>query len=281
MAKVKTVIDGREIEVERDRWALGVAEEMGISIPTLCHHAALAPYGACRLCVVEVTKGKWTWLTTSCDLPIREGLTIHTDTPAVLAARRMALELLWSQAPDSEELRELAGRMGLGEPRFAQRAERGTCILCGLCVRVCTEVLGQPAIGFSHRGVERNVGSPFEGAADLCIGCGACVAVCPTGHIRTVVDGAVCEMATWNTELDLVRCERCDTPFATAKEMEFIRAKLPEHVGAEAVCPACRRSNTVARLSNTPSTKAVPGRASLRLVRTPDPNRRDSSCHEK
>ena len=63
MALIKTIIDGKEVEVERDRWALDVAREMDISIPTLCHHSALEPYGACRLCVVEVTKGKWTWLT--------------------------------------------------------------------------------------------------------------------------------------------------------------------------------------------------------------------------
>ena len=76
MAAVKIVIDGKEVEVERDRWAIDVIREMGIEIPTLCYHPALEPYGACRLCVVEVTKSKWTWLTTACDLPIRERLTI-------------------------------------------------------------------------------------------------------------------------------------------------------------------------------------------------------------
>ncbi|GAF83292.1 unnamed protein product [marine sediment metagenome] len=59
MALVKTAIDGTEIEVERDRWVRDVARELGIKIPTLCHHPALEPYGECRLCVVEATKGKW------------------------------------------------------------------------------------------------------------------------------------------------------------------------------------------------------------------------------
>ncbi len=105
MTLVETEIDGRKIEVERDRWALDVAREMGLDIPTLCHHAALAPYGACRLCVVEISKGPWTWLATSCDLPIREGLRIHTQTPAVLTARKMTLELLWAQRPRRSRFR--------------------------------------------------------------------------------------------------------------------------------------------------------------------------------
>ena len=94
MALVTTEIDGRKIEVERDRWAIDVAREMGIEIPSLCYHAALASYGSCRLCVVEVSKRQWTWLATACDLPIREGLTIRTNTPGVIKARKMALELL-------------------------------------------------------------------------------------------------------------------------------------------------------------------------------------------
>ena len=152
MALVKTTIDGREVEVERDRWALDVAREVGIDIPTLCQHPAVEPYGACRLCVVEVTKGKWTWLTTSCDLPIREGLTIRTDTESVKTARKMAAELLWSSAPDSEVIAELARGLGVEKPRFANHDERGKCILCGLCVRVCQKVLGESAVCFAQRG---------------------------------------------------------------------------------------------------------------------------------
>ena len=177
MALVKTVIDGREVEVERDRWALDVAREMGIEIPTLCHHPALEPYGACRLCVVEVTRGKWTWLTTSCDLPIREGLEIRTDTENVMKARRMALELLWAQAPEAEIIQDMARKMGVEKPRFAAREGLGKCILCGLCVRVCTEVLGEAAVSFAARGARRIVTTPFADASSDCIGCGACVSM--------------------------------------------------------------------------------------------------------
>ncbi len=256
---VKTTIDGREVEVERDRWVLEVAREMGIAIPTLCYHPALEPYGACRLCVVEVTRGKRTWLTTSCDLPVREGMSIRTDTPAVIRARKMALELLWAQAPQSEEIAALARELGVDRPRFGARDESNRCILCGLCVRVCDRLVGAAAIGFSHRGVERQVGSPFHAAADACIGCGACVAVCPTGHIRSIDDGPIRRMETWATELALAECEVCGRRFAPVKQLDFLRERVGEHLTLRNVCAVCRRIETARRLSQivkSPSTSA-------------------------
>ncbi len=248
MALVKTVIDGQEIEVERDRWALDVIREMGIPIPTLCYHPALAPYGACRLCVVEVTKGKWTWLTTSCDLPIREGLSIRTDTPAVIEARKMALELLWAEAPDAVEVQELARELGVERTRFAPRVERGKCILCGLCVRVCQHLVGVSALGFARRGVDRGVGTPFDEPSGTCIGCNACVVVCPTAHVRSIDEGSVRRMETWNTELEMTACEVCGRPVAPVRQLEFMRKRLPEYMPLDSICPACRRSQTVERL---------------------------------
>jgi len=257
MTRVKTTIDGQEIEVERDRWALDVIREMGIEVPTLCHHPTLAPYGACRLCVVEVTKRGSTWLTTSCDLPIREGLSIRTDTEAVHKARRMALELLWAQAPDAEPVQRLARRMGVEKPRFAPRVEHGKCILCGLCVRACRDLIGQSAICFADRAADRRVGSPFNTNADACIGCMACVAVCPTGAIEVVDDGNVRRMETFSTELELLPCEVCGKPSVPAKLLQYLRAKVPEHVPVRAVCPSCRRSEAASGLSVPSGTRGL------------------------
>jgi NADH dehydrogenase/NADH:ubiquinone oxidoreductase subunit G len=255
LALVKTIIDGKEIEVERDRWALDVAREMGIYIPTLCHHSALQPYGACRLCVVEVTKGKGIWLATSCDLPIREGLIIRTDTPEVMKSRKMTIELLLARAPEAEPIQKLARELGVEKPRFGLRDDLGRCILCGLCVRVCQELIGVSALSFTRRGVERKVRTPFDRASDSCIGCNACVAVCPTGHVVSADKDAVRCLETWKTKLDMVRCEVCGRAYMPVKEFEYIQAKLGEQAFLEKVCPICRKLQTVARLEGIMTNK--------------------------
>jgi len=259
MALVKTIINGKEIEVERDRWALDVAREMGISIPALCYHPALKPYGACRLCVVEVTKGKWTWLTTSCDLPIREGLSIRTNTPEVIKSRKMALELLWARAPEAECIQALAKELGVKKPRFSLRDDLGKCILCGLCVRVCDELIGASALSFSKRGVERMVSTPFERASDSCIGCNACVVLCPTGHILTADIGPVRHLETWRTKLDMVLCEVCGRAYMPVKQFEYIQAKLGQQMPLEKICPLCQRAQTAGRLEAATANKEKVG----------------------
>lgn len=248
MTRVETEIDGEKIEVERDRWALDVARALGAEIPTLCHHPALPPQGGCRLCVVEVSRGKATWLATSCDLPIREGLKIRTQTPAVLAARRMTIELLHRQVPDAVEICALAERFGVITSRVNDHRGLGRCILCGLCVRACEAVLGQAAIGFSHRGSQRRVESPLGEAADQCTGCRACVGVCPTGHIVGYDNDAMRHMTTWNTDLPLLACGGCGRAFATAGEWELVRTKLPPGPQRAPLCSTCRRSRTVRQM---------------------------------
>ncbi len=257
MALVKTTIDGHQIEVERDRWALGAARELGIDIPTFCDHPGLQPYGACRLCIVEVTKGKWTWLTTACDLPIREGLSIKTDTPQVMKARRVSLELLWMQAPDAKEIKELAESMGLKKPRFAPRSGSNKCILCGLCVRACKKILGQTAISFVNRGADRIVATPFMEPSETCIGCEVCVSICPTGHVTCVDDGPVRRLGTWNTELEMAKCRTCSATLAPVKELEFLSATLGETTSMEPTCPSCKRRQTAAKLSGASTLKSA------------------------
>lgn len=280
-ATVKTTIDGREIEVRRDRWALEVARELDIEIPTLCYHPALEPYGACRLCVVEVTRGRWTWLTTSCDLPIREGLSIRTDTESVRKARRLALELLWAQAPQSQEIADLARRMGVDKPRFSPRDPDNSCILCGLCVRVCEKVTeGRPAIGFARRGVERSVSSPFDDASEQCVGCQACVTVCPTGHIRCTDQSGVRHMRTWQTDLELQRCEQCGKTLAPAAHLHQLRSRLSEHVPLASLCPSCRRRESARALTHTKPNQAAHAAGDRRGSRK-DKTGEPATCLEK
>ena len=177
-------VDGRDLEAPLRAPLIEVLREAGIRVPTLCHHARLSPAGACRLCVVEVSVGgRRPRLTTACNHPVLPDLEVHTDTDWVRRTRKGVLTLLLQLAPGAPELRALAREYGvLQQPAFERDGER--CIRCGLCVRVCTEIVGAQALGWAGRGDRRRVGTAFDDWPDECIGCGACAAVCPTQAIH-------------------------------------------------------------------------------------------------
>ena len=182
---VTLTIDGRIVHVEHETPIIEAARKLGIHIPTLCHHEALKPYGACRLCTVEVIKNKWSKLVTSCNYPAENGLEILTASDRVKRTRRMLMEFFLARCPNAPAIRELAEKMGLRMSRL-KRKEDERCILCGLWVRVCEEMVGVSAISFANRGTEREVNTPFGVDSDVCIGCGACTYICPTGCIEMV-----------------------------------------------------------------------------------------------
>ena len=141
MAKVSITIDGHPIEVEEDSFALQAAEELGISIPTLCYYPHITPYAACRICSVEARDDKgWSKIVTACNYPTWKGLQIYTDTPRVINARRINLEMLMSRCAPLPVLQQLAEQAGIKEPRWGYGTD--TCIKCGLCVRICDEMVG-------------------------------------------------------------------------------------------------------------------------------------------
>jgi len=155
---------------------------MGLAIPTLCNYRGLTPYGACRVCLVEIDTPRGGQLVASCSHPVENNLVVHTDTENVREARRTVLELLLAQAPDSRELAELAAGLGVKTTPFQPVAE-GKCVLCGLCTRVCSEMMGRGAINFFGRGTAREISTAFDRPTDQCQACGACAFVCPTGAI--------------------------------------------------------------------------------------------------
>jgi heterodisulfide reductase subunit A len=133
---------------------------------------------------VEITSDGRSRLVTACNYPIRWEMEVQTASEKVLKGRRMLAELLLARCPNSPEVQRMAARMGVTETRFERGSEDELCYLCGLCVRVCRELIGQSAISFVGRGVDRQVGTPFLEFSDDCIACGACAFVCPTGAIK-------------------------------------------------------------------------------------------------
>jgi heterodisulfide reductase subunit A len=186
---VKLKIDGKEIQVVEDTTILQAAEQAGVWIPTMCYSDLFEPYGVCRLCSVEVVRGKRSRVVTACNYPVREGISVNTNSERIKWIRKIIMELMVSRWPNVKVVKEMAERLGVEKPRFEslERDEtENACILCGMCVNVCREVVKANVLGFESRGIKRKVVLPFGMQSDACIVCGACAHVCPTGHIKMI-----------------------------------------------------------------------------------------------
>ncbi|MBN1211863.1 MAG: (2Fe-2S)-binding protein [candidate division Zixibacteria bacterium] len=179
---VTLTINGLQVSVEEGTTLLEAAKFLNFPIPTLCHMEGLSPYGACRLCVVEIGEGPRSRLVTSCTYPAEEGLVVRTTSKRVDRARRMVIELLLGTCPQSKIIQDIASKYNVRQQRFRQ--EYDDCILCGLCVRMCAEQMMAKAIGFRGRGETRSIGTPFDVKSDVCRLCGGCIYVCPACQLR-------------------------------------------------------------------------------------------------
>lgn len=201
---VKFTVMGQELEAERGASLLTALRTHGFEVPSLCHHESVSAYGACRLCLVEVKKGKRQKLTTSCNYPVQAGIEVFLDTDKVQRNRRMVLELLLAQAPRAPRgLAALAERYGVTETRFPKNGDED-CILCGLCARTCEEVVSVNALTFSGRGDGKHMGVPYGEGSQVCILCGACVYVCPVGCIDLSETGGLRRIRRWGRELPML-----------------------------------------------------------------------------
>jgi bidirectional [NiFe] hydrogenase diaphorase subunit len=179
---IQLTINGLEVSVEEGSTLLDAATFLGFPIPTLCHMEGLSPYGACRLCVVEIGEGARARLVSSCTYPAEQGIKVRTASTRVMRARRMIIELLLASCPQSKEIQDLASAHGVRQQRFRQEHE--DCILCGRCVRMCKEQMAAGAIGFQGRGETRAIGTPFDVKSENCRFCGGCMYVCPACQLR-------------------------------------------------------------------------------------------------
>lgn len=200
-------IDDREVSAREDETVLQVARDNGIFIPTLCYLEGISAWGACRLCLVEISGTSK--LLAACATHVAQDMEVKTSTPRVLAHRRTILELLFSErnhvcsvcvANGKCELQNLAQRCGVDHIRVPYRypelpldlsndlfrLDPNRCVLCTRCVRVCDEIEGAHTWDVMGRGIECQVITDLKtpwGESESCTSCGKCVHVCPTGAL--------------------------------------------------------------------------------------------------
>lgn len=203
---VNVTVDGKKVEVAKTATVLEAARSCGSKVPTLCYHPELRPEGNCRVCMVEVEGART--LVASCVYPVSDGMVIRTNTAAVREARKTVVELLLANHPPDClscqrnlqcELQTIAGDLGIRKVRFEGERknysldegnpsiirDQSKCILCGRCIRACSERQGVHVYSFANRGFHTTVVPAFDqGLHEVsCTYCGQCAAVCPTAAI--------------------------------------------------------------------------------------------------
>ena len=230
MEEIRMNIDGKEVMTTSDRTILEAARENGIRIPSLCHEQRMEPYGACRICLVEVEGARG--LLPACYTKVTDGMVVNTETEQLRRLRRTIIELILSDHPldcmtcestGNCELQDLAYEYGVKDGRF--KGEQHTydlladnplierdydkCILCGRCIRICREVQGVGVYDFVNRGFDAVPGIPYDKAMteSPCEFCGQCVSTCPTGALTSVPSKA--KGRSWQVEKVRTTCPYC------------------------------------------------------------------------
>jgi len=182
MSEISVRIDGKDVAAREDMTILDAARSAGISIPTVCHHEKLEPFGGCRLCTVEAEAGGRTNLVAACVHPVQKDLVVRTRSAQLDRIRKVLTEQLLAHAPESEVLQSLAREYQADKDRYPPEAS--FCILCGLCVRYCAEIKQKNAVGFVDRGPTREISFVPEIAARECWQCKECFPLCPTSALQ-------------------------------------------------------------------------------------------------
>jgi bidirectional [NiFe] hydrogenase diaphorase subunit len=182
MSDIRMQIDGKEVQATEGMSVLEAARAAGISIPTLCVHEGLEPFGGCRLCLVEVEVRGMSRLVVSCVYLAEADLIVRTRSDKIDRIRKVLVELLMAHAPHSPSLQVLAAEYSAKPDRFP--SEASFCVHCGLCVRYCAEVKKLDAVGFIDRGPNKEICFVPEIATEVCHDCQECFPLCPTSYLQ-------------------------------------------------------------------------------------------------
>jgi bidirectional [NiFe] hydrogenase diaphorase subunit len=242
-------VDGITVQARPGTSLLAAARAAGVEVPTLCHHEAVESRGACRLCVVDITRDDWnsrSKMVVSCLYPVEPGLTVSTQTDGVRAVRREILDLLLARCPEAPVIQRLARAHGITRTTYRRNPVPTTCILCGLCTRVC-DLVGCSAIAMVQRGIRREVAPPFGQPPPDCVGCLACAEVCPTGHIPFQTSEVA--RTIWGRRFAMLRCPACGRAHITVAQADFWAARTGMPRAYFESCEACKRIATAATMA--------------------------------
>ena len=238
MSELRMRIDGRDVTATDGMTLLEAAERAGIAIPKLCHHEKLEPFGGCRLCMVEVESKGWTRLVVSCVYLAEDNLVVRTRSEKLSRIRKTLLELLLARCPKAKLIQDLAADHGVFESRFKTDDPEELCVLCGLCVRACRDVVGVSAISMANRSPAKLVTTPFLDKSPACIGCGSCAFICPTNVIPyTEKDGV---RTIWGRNFELQACSKCGNYIEPKAQLEHWAKITGDPVESFYTCRDCR-----------------------------------------
>lgn len=250
---VNLTVNGRVVQANEGEMLLAVLRREGINVPAMCEHQAVEPFGACRLCTVEITKSEWKgWknYVTSCLYPVADGLIVQTDSEPVIELRKTLLDLQLARHPNTPLIQQMAAEYGVLHTSYEEVPEGDDCILCGLCTRICDR-MGFAAISTVGRGHGKRVAPPLDEPPPDCIGCLACAQTCPTSFIKYIDDGRRREI--WGKKFEMIACKRCGKPTLTkdfARNLADSRSIPYEYFE---VCDDCHRKEiaaTMGRITN-------------------------------
>jgi bidirectional [NiFe] hydrogenase diaphorase subunit len=236
---VSLIINGKPVQADEGEMLLAIIRRQKIDIPALCDHPAVEPYGACRLCMVEITKNEWDGWTnhvTSCLYPVEQDLIVQTDTPKLRELRQTLIDLHLARNPHTPLIQKMALEYGLTQTSYQVVPEPDDCILCGLCTRICDE-MGFSAISSVNRGHGKEIAPPLGEAPPDCVGCLACALNCPTDFIKFTDDGKTRKI--WGKKFKLIKCNQTGQATITEEFADYLvnhRGLNPDYfrVGDEA-----------------------------------------------